>query len=306
MKKILFLALAILAAVACEKDVKKKSSTEFIGFDFTKENFLNGEYVITLERDGITLTLSPRAQWYKDDQALCVYGGGTIALSAEETIEKITFTFADHENAATITACEGELSENIWTGANKRVFFKVEGLGHYCGISRIAVKLGSKPSDNMTDVITSSFTGITSNNVYQNWSGKKGTTSVATYSGMTAVVDFNDIHSILFHQTDKCGIVSRTTAGFVRHIQIWWGRNTELDRDVEVYGDDIAYSGPSDLYNSSYAGTLLGTFDYHNPYPYTIINVTGNYKYVGLRPKGDSNTANEYRLYIDKIEITWE
>ena len=306
MKKILFLALAILAVVACEKDVKKKSPTEFIGFDFTKENFLNGAYVITLERDGITLSLSPRAQWYKDDQALRVYGGSTFVLSAEETIEKITFTFVDGENAATITACEGELSENVWTGANKRVFFKVDGLGHYRGISRIAVKLGSKPSDNMTDVITSSFTGITSNNDYQNWSGKKGTASSAYYSGMTAVVDFNDIHSILFHQTDKCGIVSSSSGGFVRHIQIWWGGNTILDRDVEVYGDNVYYSGASDLYNSSYAGTRLGTFDYHDPYPYTIINVTGDYKYVGLRPKGDSNTANEYKLYIDKIEITWE
>ena len=305
MKKILFVALAILAVVACKKDEKKSSA--FIGFDFAKEEFINGEFVTSLERDGITLTFSSVAGWNKDDQSLHLAGGCTFVLSAEETIEKITFTLVDGENVRAITAFEGELSENVWTGAAKRVFFKVEGVGGYCGISRIAVKLGSKPSYNMTDVITPSFTDITSdNNVYENWSSKKGTASSAYYAGITAVYNFNETSSIILSKHENCGIVSSSSGGYVRHIQIWWGKNTIMDRAVDVYGDNIAYSSPSDLYNSSYAGTLLGTFDYTSPYPYTIINVTGNYKYVGLRPKGDSNTANEYKLYIDKIEVTWE
>lgn len=304
MKKILFVALAILAVVACKKDEKKSSA--FIGFDFAKEEFINGEYVTSLERDGITLTFSSVAGWNKDDQSLHLAGGCTFVLSAEETIEKITFTLVDGENVRAITAFEGELSENVWTGAAKRVFFKVEGVGGYCGISRIAVKLGSKPSYNMTDVITAPFTSVTGNHEYQNWSGKTGTASSATYSGISAVYTYSGEPAIELSKYENCGIISRSTAGYVRHIQIWWNKNTIMDRAVDVYGDNIAYSSPSDLYNSSYAGTLLGTFDYTNPYPYTIINVNGNYKYVGLRPKGDSNTANEYKLYIDKIEITWE
>ena len=304
MKKILFVALAILAVVACKKDEKKSSA--FIGFDFAKEEFTNGEYVRTLESDGITLTFSSIAAWNKDDQSLHLAGGCTFVLSAEETIEKITFTLVDGENVRAITAFEGELSENVWTGAAKRVFFKVEGVGGYCGISRIAVKLGSKPSYNMTDVITAPFTGVTGNHEYQNWSGKTGTASSATYSGISALYTYSGEPAIELSKYENCGIISRSTAGYVRHIQIWWNKNTIMDRAVDVYGDNIAYSSSSDLYNSSYAGSLLGTFDYTNPYPYTIINVTGNYKYVGLRPRGDSNTANEYKLYIDKIEVTWE
>ena len=66
-------------------------------------------------------------------------------------------------------------------------------------------------------------------------------------------------------------------------------------RAVQVYGSTTAYSSPSDLYNSSKQGTLLGTITYGQG---TELSVSGNYSYVGLRSK-------ENALYLDEIKITW-
>ena len=298
MKKFLFLALTLSLVLGCDKNEKYGT---FTGFDFTKEGYINGDNVWTLERDGITLTFGRPATWFNDGKSLHVYSGTTFVLSSDKTIERITFTFAEEESSASIMAFEGELAENVWKGADNKVFFKIEGTSGYRCISRMEVKLGSKASDNMTDVIDASFTGVSGSN-YAKWSGKKGSASPATYLGETAVYSGS---SIEFSRHENCGIASHASGGNVRHIQIVWGNDTQVDREVQVYGDNLAYSASSDLYNSSYAGTLLGTFVCGRSNS-TIIDVPGNYKYVGLRPKLDDNTSNQYKLYIDKIEVTWE
>ena len=60
-----------------------------------------------------------------------------------------------------------------------------------------------------------------------------------------------------------------------------------------VYGDDIRYTSTSDLYNDSYAGTLLGTFTCGSSYS-TIIDVEGDYKFVGLRQKPDDSLSDSW------------
>ena len=297
MKKFLFLTLALSLVLGCEKDA---NNSKFTDFDFTKENFINGYSVKTLERDGITVSFGCPATWYKDDQGLHVPAGVTFALSSDKTIEKVVFTFGNSDKDNTIKAFEGEISDNVWTGAVKKVFFNIEGTSGYRCISRISVKLGNKESYNMTDVIDAAFTGVSSTSL-ESWSDKKGTASQATYRGKTATED-----GVIVLNKEKGGIISNRSGGFVRHIEIKWNKTLIFPIDLLVYGDNSYYTEPSDLYSSSYAGTLLGTVSCGSSRN-TIIDVKGNYKYVGVRQKPDDNMDDSWnKLYIDKVEVTWE
>ena len=305
MKKFLFLALALTMVLACDKDDKGKGTS--VGFDFTKGDYKNGDSVKSLESDGVTLTFGSTSTWYKDDQGVHVQAGTTFSISSlgtDKTIQRVAFTFGNNEEDLPITAFEGEMSNDVWTGAVKKVFFKVDGTTGHRTISRISVSLGNKESYNMTDVIDASYIGVTSTTSLQSWSDKQGTASPAYYCGKTAV-DYANPDVIVLNK-EKGGIVSTRSGGFVRHIEIKWRHTLIFDLDVLAYGDDYHYSDPSDLYNSSYAGTQLGTFKCSSGWS-TIINVKGNYNYVGLRLQPDEDYTDSYNMvYIDKIEITWE
>lgn len=301
MKKFLFLALGLALILGCEKNDKHNKS---IVFDFTKENLKNGDEVKSFEIDGVSLTFSFPVTYSTDDQALRIPYSTTFCLSSDKTIEKILFSFGKEDKEAPITAFEGEFSVNAWTGAAKKVFLKIDGTSGSRSISRMTVTLGKKESCNMTDVIDASFTGVTSATL-SSWSEKKGTASPATYRGKTATEEYREKDAIVLTK-EKGGIVSNGSGGYVRHIEVKWSYTKAIPVNLLVYGDNLSYGEPSELYNSSYAGTLLGTFSCGSNYS-TIIDVKGNYKYVGLRQEPDNDMNDSWnKLFIDKIEVTWE
>ncbi len=301
MKKLLFLALGLALVLGCEKNDKRNNS---VVIDFTKENYQNGKTVKTLDSNGLTVTFGRPATWNNDDQALRIWAGTTFCLSSDKTIEKIVFSFGKEDKEAPIKAFEGEFSVNVWTGAAKKVFLEIDGAnGSSRSISRMTVTLGNKESRNMTDVIDASFIGVNSTSL-ESWSGKKGTASPASYLGKTAV-KYSD-HNVIVLNKEQGGIVTNVSGGYVRHVEIKWNMTLTCPIDLLVYGDDIRYTSTSDLYNDSYAGTLLGTFTCGSSYS-TIIDVEGDYKFVGLRQKPDDSLSDSWNnLYIDRIEVTWE
>lgn len=154
-----------------------------------------------------------------------------------------------------------------------------------------------------TDVITRHTTSITDGS-YHDWSNKSssnpqnsGITSNAVYAGKSA----GGNSAIQLRSTGSdCGIVTTTSGGYVTKITIKWNDNTSDDgRTLDIYGDNTAYTAPSELYSSP-KGTLLGSLDYKvNNSTTTELIIDGEYRYFGLRSKSGA-------MYIDEIDVIWD
>ena len=144
--------------------------------------------------------------------------------------------------------------------------------------------------EEVTDVLNRSLTGV-SGTTYTNWSGKTSNSN-AVYSGNSA--GGNDAIQL---RSDKStsGIISTTTGGKVKKVEVTWYDGTSNGRTLQVYGKNTAYTDASDLYNSSNQGTLLGTIVKGTS---TELTISGDYTYIGLRSASGA-------MYLSEIKITW-
>lgn len=274
---------------------------------------------------------STPAKWFSVSDGVGgvrVYAKSSFTVASSKKITKIEFVFGtETQDKSGITSSPAGYSEPTWTGSAGSVTFTVDSEGKHRRIAKITVTLssddsgvnpgggggeqgggqggqggqggeqgGGSGSGSFTDVLNAAFTGASSN-TYIDWSGKKGSASAAVYAGNNAS-QYGAIQ--LRSKNDNSGIVSTTSGGKLSKIVLTWNSKSgevgnTAARAVQVYGSTTAYSSPSDLYNSSKQGTLLGTITYGQG---TELSVSGNYSYVGLRSK-------ENALYLDEIKITW-
>lgn len=144
----------------------------------------------------------------------------------------------------------------------------------------------------LTDILNNAFTGV-SGTSYTEWSGKSGSESSAVYAGQSA----GGNSSIqLRSNNSNSGIVTTTSGGKVRKVVVTWNTNTSNGRTLNIYGSNTAYTSPTDLYDTSTQGTILGTIVYGTS---TELEITGDYAYIGLR-------SNSGAMYLDEIQISWE
>lgn len=144
-----------------------------------------------------------------------------------------------------------------------------------------------------TDVLTRATTGVTSgSSSYSDWSGKTSN-SDAVYAGNSA--GGNDAIQIRSKNSNS-GIVSTSSGGTVKSVTVSWESHTVNGRTINIYGKNSAYSSPSDLYNSSSQGTLLGTIVKGTS---TSLTISGSYAYIGIRSSSDP-------LYLSEVDIVWE
>lgn len=118
-----------------------------VNFDFTS-GYENAQEVTSVydEVNGVTIafaqgTGSTAPKWYNTGKAIRVYGGGTITVSADQTIVAIEFTFGTGDNTNAITSNPAGYSEPKWTGADDEVVFTVGGTSGHRRIAGIAVTL---------------------------------------------------------------------------------------------------------------------------------------------------------------------
>ena len=119
-------------------------------------------------------------------------------------------------------------------------------------------------------------------------------TSNAVYAGKTAKDSSGNIQ--LRSKNSDCGIVTTTSGGNVRKIVVTGGSNTDSGRALDIYGSNTAFTAASALYATATQGTKIGSIVYGTS---TTLEVTDDYKYIGLRSKSGA-------MYITKIEITYE
>ncbi|MBR1787960.1 MAG: endonuclease [Bacteroidaceae bacterium] len=128
---------------------------------------------------------------------------------------------------------------------------------------------------------------------YGDVSGKTATSgTVYAANGMTNTSkDYIQMRS----SNNNSGIVSTSSVGTIAKVTVTWSSNTASGRVLNIYGSNTAYTSPTDLYDSSKQGTLLGTIVYGTS---TELAVSGNYAYVGIR-------SNANALYANSIRIQW-
>ena len=116
--------------------------------------------------------------------------------------------------------------------------------------------------------------------------------SNARYAGTTA----RNGDAIQLKSKDSVsGIVSTTSGGYARKVEVEWGSNTVSGRTLEVYGSNEAYTSATNLYNTSTRGTLLGSIVYGTS---SSLEIHDNYKYIGVKSSSGA-------LYLDKLSIVW-
>ena len=143
----------------------------------------------------------------------------------------------------------------------------------------------------VSDELTSTVTGI-SGTTYTEFSGKT-VSSNAVYAGKSAE---NKGTIQLRSSGSDSGIITTTSGGKVKKITVVWDSSTSSGRTLDIYGANVAYTAASELYNASKQGTKLGSIVNGTS---TVLNVTGDYSYIGLR-------SNSGAMYLTKVTIEWE
>ena len=141
----------------------------------------------------------------------------------------------------------------------------------------------------VTDVLNNTLTGV-SGSTYTAWTNKTSNSS-AVYAGNSA----GGNESIqLRSNNNNSGIVTTASGGNVSKIVVDWNAGTNSARVLSIYGKSTAYESAADLYNSNNQGTLLGELSTND----TLLTVTGEYAYIGIRSKSGA-------LYLDEVKVTW-
>ncbi len=148
----------------------------------------------------------------------------------------------------------------------------------------------AKPAELTEDTLNRAFTGI-SGTTYTTWTDKTAT-SGAVYAGNSA--GGNEAIQ-LRSNNDNSGIVTTTSGGYVKNIEVTWNSNTAEGRTLNVYGKNSAYSAATDLYSAGTQGTLLGTIVCGTS---TELAINYDFQYIGFR-------SNSGAMYLDEVKITW-
>ena len=142
----------------------------------------------------------------------------------------------------------------------------------------------------VTDQLTRESTGVTGTQ-YASWSGVTSN-SDAVYAGQSAGGNYS---IQLRSSNNNSGIITTESGGTVTNVTVTWNSNTANGRTLQIYGKDSAYSAPTDLYNASTQGTLIGTIVYGTS---TSLDISDSYAYIGMRSASGA-------MYLSEIDITW-
>ena len=150
------------------------------------------------------------------------------------------------------------------------------------------------------DVIDRALTGIGAGSGYGDWSGKNGSSSSAVYAGNSAGGKSADNPSLQIRSTNNSGIITTTTGGLAKQVEVFWNSALTIDRTINVYGCQSSYTSTADLFAVETQGNLLGTisFDSSDPSTSNTLSIAGDYPFIGL-------CSSSGAIYIDQILVSW-
>lgn len=211
--------------------------------------------------------------------------GAVVEKVGSQAATTVTWESSD-EDVATVSSSGLVTAKSVGTATITATSTYDTSMSATCAVTVVDT---SVQSDEITDVLTRATTGITGTN-YSSWSGKTASSN-AIYAGQSA----GGNSSIqLRSSNNNSGVITTTSGGNAKTIVVSWNSNTNNSRIINIYGSTTAYSNPTELYDNSTCGTLLGTLKYGS----TSFTVTGDYQYIGIRSASGA-------LYLESISITW-
>ena len=279
----------------------------------------NGEwtdYSVSLSdvtKSSITITFKPEKRWLLDD-VLLYYGVKPVVedlIVSPEGDKEVNYKAGSIEYTVAYSI-DGTSSSN-WDVTTSSEGFSVakngngftvsfttnEGLSARTG--SIIVTAGNKSKTiniiqnavRWDDTLTASLIGVTG--AYTDWTNLIVMTD-AVYAGNSTTKQGGT--AIQMRNSGNSGIVSTVSGGIIRKVVVTWADgNYAAGRTLDIYGKSSAYESTADLYDSSAAGTKVGSLNSaSNTTEYTF---TGDYRYVGVK-------ANDGALYIEDITFIWE
>ena len=223
----------------------------------------------------------------KDNYSVSVtYGGSTINPDYSETVAIDSNDSRLTWNIDTSTTGEKDLTVTFVDG-------DVSLVSNALTIEVLEDPLG----DTLIDVLTSDSFPVEQVNSYKDCS-YTSSNGIAYKSNNAENYDSIQIRLSDENQAPS-GIVSTTTIGTVKIVEIAFNTHTREDRVVDIYGSHEAYTAPSDLYgvaepigSIAVADGKVGVLD--------ISALPGApYEYIGIR-------SQEGAIYIDQIRIGYE
>lgn len=148
-------------------------------------------------------------------------------------------------------------------------------------------------SEGIVDTLNREFTGI-SGTSYDSWTNSSNTSGIS-YAGQSA--GGNNAIQLRSSNSNSGIVVTANSEGHnAKRVVINWNSNTASGRVVDVYGKNVAYTDPTDLYsNNDTKGTKIGSITCGTN---TTLIINNEYQFIALR-------SNSGALYIDSLDIQW-
>ena len=240
----------------------------------------------------LTVNAIPVTDITLDAQSATMYPDDELQLTAtitptDATIDTVSWT-SSNENVATVDS-SGLVTAHAVGGATITAT-AMDGSAVYgtCVIT-VAAK-----QESVTDKLVREDTGVPDQSSgtisYQSWSGVSKN-SDAVYAGQSA--GGNNAIQLRYNNSNS-GIVTTKSGGKLAKVVVEWNSATS-NRTLNVYGKSSAYTDPTDLYNSSKQGTLIGSISSGSG---SELVVSGEYTFVGV-------CSSYGGLWLDSISFVW-
>lgn len=275
--------------------------TDFDGMTVTVTGYYigtsSGKYISTLVPiGGIEVSDSDYFTVSTESLSLSAAANSTATFSINSNVEWtvtsdaewLTVNPANGNGTAEVTATA---TENTASGPREATITVSTTADVATKSYEIAVTQAAPPTgDEVTDVLTADLFAATSNQ-YTEFSNVT-VTSPAVYAGKTAKNNNGSIQ--LRSSGSDCGIVTTTSGGRVKKIIVEWDSETSASRTLDIYGSNEPFTAATELYNNGNGEKIASI-----PNGETSVEISGDYKYVGLR-------SNASAMYLTRIEIVWE
>lgn len=275
------------------------ANADFVGFIA----YYNGNQLVVYTDDDITIHSSMTEGTISlDPSSLSLEVGKTGTITATTNSDATVVWTSSDETVATVN--NGVVT--AVAAGSARITASVAETSKFTAAEASASVVVKDPSaTTVSDVLTVDLLNwAATSNGYQDWTYTGATASYSGQSYYSSDIQYIQLRS----KNSNSGIVSTTSGGKLASVEIVFNATTtygtsdtgtDLNRSVDVYGNNTAYSAPSDLYSASTQGTKIGSATYDGSTVKYVVTPDADYSYVGIRSYNGA-------LYLDSVTFVWE
>lgn len=242
---------------------------------------------------------NPPAIVYKYDSTKSQIDVDGVSLDASEKTIKVGESF---DLTATVSPEDATDNSVSWTSSNEEIATVTDGHvealaigettitvtttdGEFTATCKVTVEKNPYSYDTLTKASLNLGSG------YTKYTEKKLFSSAEYFLYVTT--NGNNIQSNKNSDASKhYGIVTTKTGGLAKSVTVTFADNNS--NPYEIYGSNVAYTDPDNLYSAETKGTLIEKITESK-----TVEITGDYQYLGFYSPSGAN-------YIAEIKVKWD